>query len=239
MDLILFYFFEQMEQRLETEEQLAALYRQRDIEQEYYEASRQHLEQMKKIHQEYTARIRALHVAVREPEYQDKVKLLLEDSQKKIEKSRQSVYSMHPVINALLCVKQELAESKGITMEIHCIHSAVIGIADIEICSILGNLLDNAIEACEKLENANRRIVADIYEKAGFLIIKISNSITEDTPGIKQVGFTSKLDRENHGLGLQMVERICSKHEGNLVISPSSDTMEVSAILRQNITVHK
>ena len=191
VDLILFYFFSQMEQQLETEEKLAALYRQRDFEKEYYDASSQHLDQMKQQQQDFALQIHKL--------------------------------------------KEDLARDKGIHMEIHCTHSSDIGIADIDICSILGNLLDNAIEACEKIDTPDRKIVVDIHEKAGFLIVKITNSITELTPVIKKIGFTSKTDTANHGIGLRMVERICTKYDGRLLLAPSDnmETMSASAVLRK------
>lgn len=236
VDLILFYFFSQMEQQLETEEKLAALYRQRDFEKEYYEASSQHLDQMKQMHQDFSSQIHELHEAVQQPDYKNNMTQILARSQSKIEASRKTVYSLHPIINALLCVKEEHANSIGIPMEIHCTHSSEIAIADIDICSVLGNLLDNAIEACEKIESPDRKITVDIHEKAGFLIVKISNTITEQTPTIKKIGFTSKSDRENHGLGLRMVERICSKYDGSLIFVPSEnkDTISISAVLRKS-----
>lgn len=237
VNLILFNFLSQMEQQLETEEKLATLYRQRDFEKEYYDASSQHLEQMKQQQQDFASQIHKLHEAVQQSQYIENISQILEKSRQNIEASKKTVYSLHPVINALLCVKEDLAKDKGIHMEIHCTHSSDIGIADVDICSILGNLLDNAIEACEKIDTPDRMIIVDIHEKAGFLIIKITNSISERTPVIKKIGFTSKTDTANHGIGLRMVERICTKYDGRLLLAPSEnmETMSASAVLRKNV----
>lgn len=234
IDLLLLYFFNQMEKQLETEEELAALYRQRDFDKEYHQASLQQLNQMKHLHNEFTRHISELHEEVKSSDDIANVKQFLQQSQLEIYAAKQVVYSRHPVINALLSVKQQIARDKNIQMEIHCTHSADIGIADIDICSVLGNLLDNAIEACEKLEQDERSIVVDIDEKAGFFIVKITNSVTARTLEFKKIGYTSKKDSTNHGLGLRMVERICAKYEGSFELTPSEDTMRVCAILKKN-----
>lgn len=189
---------------------------------------------MKQLHNDFALQIKELHEAVKQPDYQTRTRHLLDQSQDKIKASRQTVHSLHPLINALLSVKKELAAHKNIEMEIHCTHSADIGVTDIDLCSILGNLLDNAIEACEHIKQGERKIIADINEQSGFFIIKITNSITAQTPKINRIGFTSKNDSENHGFGLRMVERICLKHEGRLLFTPSENTMNVSAILKKN-----
>lgn len=232
--ILIFYFFNQMEQQLETEEKMAALYRQKDFEKEYIEASAQHLEQMKQFQNDCALQIKELHEAVKQPNYQIHTRQLLDQSQNRINSSRQTVYSLHPLLNALLSVKKDLATQKNIPMEIHCTHSSDIGIADIDLCSVLGNLLDNAIEACEQITQEERKITVDINERSGFLIINITNSINSQTPEIKRIGFTSKEDRQNHGLGLRMVERICSGHEGRLLFAPSENVMKISAILKKN-----
>lgn len=234
IDMILFYYFNQMESKLETEEKLAALYRQRDFEQEYYRISQQNLAKMKDLNNEFTSHIRELQEAVKETDHEQNVRQILDISQVEINNARQTVYSLHPVINALLCVKSGLAKSRNIRMEIHCTHSAETGIEDIDICSVLGNLLDNSIEACEAIESKDKMITADISEKAGFFIVTVKNPINAKTSSFKGIGYTSKPDSENHGLGLRMVERICTKYDGRLLLAPSEDIISVSAILKKN-----
>ena len=189
---------------------------------------------MKQFQNDCSLQIKKLHEAVQQPDYQTHTRQLLTQSQDKINASRQTLYSRHPLINALLSVKKELAAQNDIEMELHCTHSEDIGVADIDLCSVLGNLLDNAIEACEKLEAKDRKIVINIDERSGFLIIKVTNSITPQTSKIKRIGFTTKEDAENHGIGLRMVERICVKYEGRLIFTPLENVLSVSAILKKD-----
>lgn len=236
INLMFFYIFNQMQEKLATEEKLTALYRQRDFEKEYYKASQQHLKQMQHLQKKFISHIRELRAAINQPNNEKNIQQIIAQSQIEINSNKHFFYSSHPVINALLTVKQNLAENRNITMEIHCTHSSDIGITDVDICSVLGNLLDNALEACDKTEQIDKKVSVDISEKAGFFIIKVANSITSHTPKFKGIGYTSKADTENHGLGLRMVERICSKYDGKLILSPSQETMYVSAILQKNVT---
>ena len=233
IDIVLFIVFNQMGAKLETEEKLEALYRQRDFEKEYYTVSQQYLTQMKKLQTDFLSHIHEIHEAVKQPDNTKKIKQILDQSQLELNAAKRTVYSTNPVINAVLSVKQEQSAKQNIKMEVHCSHSLDIGIADIDLCSVLGNLLDNAIEACERIDVKERKITADIHEKAGFLVIKIRNSVTSENAKVRKIGYTSKADAENHGLGLRMVERICSKYDGKLILTPTPDEMRASAILKR------
>lgn len=90
-------------------------------------------------------------------------------------------------------------------------------------CILLGNLLDNAIEAEEKLEGM-REINLCIREEK-MIYIKIKNRIGPD-----EVGNTTRTTKENeefHGFGLQSVNEIVDKYNGIIQIEKCSNYFEV------------
>lgn len=116
-------------------------------------------------------------------------------------------------VNAILNLKLSVAKSKGI--EVLCSSSGVIsGIDEYDLCNLIGNMLDNAIDAAEKADNAvvETSIVSDKYK----LIIRVSNSIAEsvlnDNPTLK----TSKSQRDVHGFGTKSIKSIAEKYSGNV-----------------------
>ena len=84
-----------------------------------------------------------------------------------------------------------------------------------EICTLFSNLLDNAIEACEKIEDDRRWVAIQITRKSGMLYLTISNSI-KDRPA-EQEGklITNKQNHQLHGYGIKSVQRIVRKYEGD------------------------
>ena len=98
---------------------------------------------------------------------------------------------------------------------------------DIEICSLLGNLIDNAIEACEKHVDEHRFINIKIQDKKGFLFITLKNSIHSKPKIEKGVFITSKEDKITHGYGLKSVNRIVKKYEGDISYTIEDKTFEI------------
>ena len=93
-------------------------------------------------------------------------------------------------------------------------------IAPIDLCSLFSNLLDNAIEACDKLpENAGQKVIhIKAAIQAGFLIVKTENTYCQPVQRSGEILKTSKQDGINHGYGLQLVRRIADQYEGQINI---------------------
>lgn len=93
---------------------------------------------------------------------------------------------------------------------------------------LLGNLLDNAIEACSKLEEPKRWITVNIIYKEHTLILKISNS-----KEIKKVDITlsSKRHYKRSGIGIHSVTSVVEKYNGTIEFLDLGEAFEVSAVL--------
>ena len=95
------------------------------------------------------------------------------------------------------------------------------GITDEDLCTILSNLIDNAIEACEKIPDKK---VIDIESgiSNGFFILSVSNPTGNKiiNPKLK----TTKKDKKNHGIGLKNVERALKKYNGVMTADISENT---------------
>ncbi len=71
-------------------------------------------------------------------------------------------------------------------------------------CSLLGNLLDNAIDACKRIEQNDKWILLQIEIQKNFLFIKISNSIDEMPVMKKGIPVSTKQNKKRHGYGLKI-----------------------------------
>ena len=92
-------------------------------------------------------------------------------------------------------------------------------IDDIDLISIVGNLLDNAYEAAEKDKNRGYiRFYAYTKNQNHFLVLNILNSFKE-SPILTKNGYkTSKGNSQNHGIGIHTVEQIVRNHDGKMQI---------------------
>jgi len=93
-------------------------------------------------------------------------------------------------------------------------------IDDNDLCVLLGNALDNAIEAVEPLTESEREIHLDIDYRIGILNIKIRNRYQGELKWIEYgKRLKSKKQEGTHGLGLQSISKIVLKYHGGMNIS--------------------
>lgn len=83
-----------------------------------------------------------------------------------------------------------------------------------DLCTALFNLLDNAIEACEKNYNpASRWIRLNLYQHENFLVVSCGNP-SEVKPVSHKYGFRTTKAGDLHGIGMRQLQRIAEKHHG-------------------------
>ena len=108
----------------------------------------------------------------------------------------------------------EDAKEKETDMQIETEVFATLPFSDREIISLFGNVLDNALEACERIQDKKRWIKIKIKKKNHLLYIETSNAIKE-MPVQNQKEFVSvKEDEILHGYGMKNIQDIVRKYDG-------------------------
>lgn len=115
-------------------------------------------------------------------------------------------------INAILNSKLSIAKSKGI--EVMCrAGNGISGINAYDLCNLLGNILDNAIEGAQKVSSG--KFIEVVMEADEFkLNIRVSNSIEESVLETNKKLKTSKGNHELHGLGIKTIHSLAEKYNG-------------------------
>lgn len=141
------------------------------------------------------------------------------------------VWTRHRILDLILSQKKQRAEMQGIRFEVQAEAIQELVLQDSEICSVFGNLLDNALEACEKIEDGSRWIWVRIRSQRQMLFIAIANSISE-IPHKKKGRFVStKGNASEHGYGLKSVERIVDQYEGMILYDVDEAKFQVEISL--------
>jgi hypothetical protein len=126
------------------------------------------------------------------------------------------------VVDTILMEKSLLCEKLSITLHVIADGTAMDFLSTVEICSLLGNALDNAIEAVRDLPDpGQRQIRLYIERRRNFLRLLEENRFDGTTRQISpDTGLpeTTKEDRENHGYGLCSMENIAESHDGSMYI---------------------
>lgn len=141
----------------------------------------------------------------------------LEELEQELDRVDTLVKSGNLMTDAILNSKLTLARRHGISINCKAKLPERISVEDVDLCVILGNLLDNAIEACGQVEEGGRflRIYMTVNKTQFYL--SVQNSAKED-PDFDQRNYISR-KRGNHGLGMKRVKAAVDKYQGYLKLA--------------------
>jgi len=144
-------------------------------------------------------------------------------------------YCGDATVNAVLSVKKAVMERYGIRSQISIDIPAELPFDKPDICALYANAIDNAIEACRKLEQDCRTIHIQGKTQKGLFCLRVRNpaapSGTEPAPvtprRFKEVLPTSKPDKSSHGFGLKSMQEIVSRYHGEMELQTADGMFEV------------
>lgn len=142
-------------------------------------------------------------------------------------------------IDAILTSKYNQASSLGIGFQMELQLPKNLSLNSMHITILLGNLLDNAIEACEKLapEEETQISVFLRYDKPNLILCLKNNFDGKPVPLKPDLGIpkSSSKQEKGHGLGMKNVMEIVQKYNGRLKMSPEGTVMKIQIILYEII----
>lgn len=140
-------------------------------------------------------------------------------------------YCDNAILNVIINDKKEYCEKKGINLDVSINKLNLNFMADIDITTIYGNILDNAIEACEKAYN--RCIILNIYPFNDFVYTQLSNTFD----GKIEKDIKKKLISQKgvgHGIGLKNVESVIKKYNGEMQYSNEGEWFTIELMFNQS-----
>jgi len=132
------------------------------------------------------------------------------------------------IITSYLSYKVEQAKANEIKVDIENNLTSTINIDKTDICQVIGNIMDNAIEANKK--NIDKYIKLLLYNKDNYMIIKSENPAKEPLLIKDNVILTTKKDTKKHGLGLKSIKKIAEKHDGSLEAELTNEVFQIKAV---------
>jgi len=153
----------------------------------------------------------------------EKMREYLEEMGENLESADISAHTGDTIADAIIADKTSKAEALGITLKSSGKISGI-EISPVDMCKILANLLDNAIEAStapelSELQHDIKQIELQFRKTENFFMISVSNPCFK-APEIEDGRIvTSKNDRKNHGFGIHNIETAAYAYGGELTVS--------------------
>lgn len=145
------------------------------------------------------------------------------------------IYCGHLLIDSILNTKEQVMKDNHITIK-HCIDPMpeYLHIRDIDLCALLGNLIDNAIEACLHIENPSLRYInISLQHSDNAFILQIENSSNKSERTASDRWSMSWKQKERKGIGLPICRQITEQYNGSFSIRTNDlrDSVIVNVIL--------
>lgn len=135
------------------------------------------------------------------------------------------------VVSALINYKNNYIKERNIKFNFNIDIPKNTNIEQLDLAIILGNLLDNAIEACSIVQENKRYINLNIKYKFGKTSIIMENSMLGNIKMDNNKIITSKKDKENHGYGLLNIRRTVEKYEGIMKLKDEGDKFIIEILI--------
>jgi hypothetical protein len=123
------------------------------------------------------------------------------------------------VLDTILTAKSMYCAEHNITLTAVADGTALEGLDAMDISTIFGNALDNAIESTMTLVDADRRLIRlALYTQNDFVLIRFENYYEGELRFENGVLATKKADRDDHGHGIKSIRYTASKYDGSVTI---------------------
>ena len=191
-------------------EKRVAAYQNELMERHYREVENMY-RQMRGWRHDYHNHLQAMKAYVKMGEY-DRLEEYLGLLEQDLDHVNQLIETGNVNLDAILNSKISLAQKNGIEIDYQAKCPETLAVSDIDLCALIGNLLDNAVESCEKLTTEKPFIRLYIGALKKQLYISVSNATNETVRKMDSEYISKK--RGNHGHGLKRINLVVEKYGG-------------------------
>ena len=198
-----------------------------EILQKYYAEVENMYEKMRGWRHDYRSHIQAMKVHAKNGEYAeiDRYLDMLDDDLTHVETV---IKTGNKMTDAILNSKLSIAAAKHIQVKAEARIPVSLTVSELDLCIVIGNLLDNAIDACSALPEEERLIRLYMEMKGNYLYLALTNTAT----GQKKSDFRTTKGA-GHGYGLTRVDAIVQKYGGYLTRASEDGAFSTEVLLPQ------
>ncbi len=214
INIICLYITINLSDTHKREEKLVVEKKQNEYTQKYVQTINEQYEQTRRLRHDMKQYFTVLDGLISERKYSE-ARALISENYKSISCSEVVVNVGNNYVNSILNAK--LTHAKSLQIDVICsIEKDLSGIESTDLCNLLGNMLDNAIEAAQECKTEKRSIELNISSLSNRLIVIVRNSINHSILSENPNLVTSKHDKSEHGYGIKTIKSITEKYDGTI-----------------------
>ncbi len=210
--ILLMTLFDQQEQA-STENNI--LHRQLDTAMDSISAAAKSYENERRLTHEFQNQIIVIRGMIEDHANQDQITAYLDQMSHATTTGSLAISTNRPAADALLNQKYLIADQKGIVFTVRLDDLSAFPLPDNALVVLLSNLIDNAMEACEKdSAHKERKIIIKISVSDNDCILSVENTVTAAVEIHDNMVATTKPNPERHGFGMKNIAAIVESYDG-------------------------
>jgi sensor histidine kinase YesM len=231
-----FYLYDVVSENMMNKIEKAVTEEQNRYYEKQFHTMKNSIDQMDTLRHDFKNHIETLKQFVTIDEKDKAINHMLKISETSLKKNDIYVDTGNVVIDSIINFKINEAEKFSIKCNTKIILPWDLKLNSFEMTAILGNLMDNAIEANKKINEEKRQINFTMKYDRGRLFIRISNPYNQKILKDKNTKklLTTKKDNSNHGKGISSIKNIVEKNDGLIDIDYDNNIFQVSITLFYN-----
>lgn len=198
------------------------------MQEQYYEQLRTEQEETRAMFHDINKYMQAMRTLAAETNT-EQVNQMLAQTQELFESLTTVVDVGNSVVSTILNEYREMAEDAQIPFAFDVSVPQNLGICAVDLYILLGNTLDNAIEACQSLPVQERYIRLQMRTHQNILFYQIENPYAKD--------YSQRVRGKNHGYGLQNVQKCVEKHDGHMSIAQDGNKFVLTLRLNESAPI--
>ncbi len=222
LNFSVFNYFESYDKQI----RLATLEQIMERESENYRAIAGSYAEIRNIKHDLRNQVVVLNDLLKDDKY-DEAKQHINQLYNGVEKVTSVCYTGNSAVDSIINLKGDYARNRNISYTSK-IKVNSIDFDTISICRILGNAIDNAVEACERMETDEKCVCIEMHQLDNKLIIEIENtSLPVDVNNL----ITSKENKEAHGIGMQSIRQTVESMNGYVSCNYENGYFSIKIVL--------
>ncbi|RHQ99211.1 sensor histidine kinase [Peptoclostridium sp. AF21-18] len=219
-----------IEMKKENEERLKEkrVYNRLETKNDYYEKVEESQNQIRRLYHDMNNHLYNIQMMNKSSEDASEYILSL---QNELNESRKARLSGNSLFDIIVDEKMNICQSKGIDFKIDVDSKNTGFIKNMDMSSILANILDNAIEACDKMTSNKKYIKLTSMWADDMFVIICENSKENEVKKIGDRFITDKLNKSEHGIGIKSVEKAVKNYDGNMMIFCDDNLFKVKIMI--------
>ena len=219
-----------IEMKKENEERIKEkqAYNRLETKNDYYEKVEESQNQIRRLYHDMNNHLYNIQMMNKSSEDASDYIVSLQNELKEARKTRVSGNSLFDII---VDEKMNICKNKGIEFDIDVDSKNTGFIKNMDMSSILANILDNAIEACDKMTSNKKYIKLTSMWADDMFVIICENSKENEVKKIGDRFITDKINKSEHGIGIKSVEKSVKNYDGNMMIFCDDNLFKVKIMI--------